>query len=138
MTDTEEIVGIVVVPVLPTEPPPQPAISSKNDAANNNPRRSFKYCLQNMFPAQRLYAVRCRQTHGPQASTSLCDALSRDWATCLSTEVIENDNLLAADASDPTYIVRLLLLNDKETKGLRTSLDNKGRFLIPDGSRGIV
>lgn len=46
-TDTEEIVGVVVVPVPPTEPPPQPANGREsNDAANINPRIAFKYCLQ--------------------------------------------------------------------------------------------
>ena len=56
-TDTEEIVGVVVVPVLPIDPPPHPAItSSSDDAANNNPKRIFKYCLQRVLPAQRLDA----------------------------------------------------------------------------------
>lgn len=104
--DTEEIAGEVVVPVLPIDPPPHPAITnSSDDAANKNPRRIFKYCLQSVLPAQRLHAVRCRQTHGPQASTSLVDALPGYWGYILSAEIIQNGNLLGAGADRPIHLL---------------------------------
>lgn len=80
-TDTEEIVEEVVVPVPPTEPPPHPANGKdSNDAANNNPRRAFKYCLQSVCsPRSGLMRGDAGKTHGPQASTSLGDALPNDW-----------------------------------------------------------
>jgi hypothetical protein len=73
-TDTEEMVGEVVVPVLPTDPPPQPALtSSSTDAASTHPSDIFNPLSPKSSTAPTLL-LRNRRAHPSPAIYHLCDA----------------------------------------------------------------
>ena len=74
-TDTEETLGGVGAIVLPTEPPPQPATSSSNDAAGTHPSRLFTPSSpQSSCARGRSGGVRNRNALPSPAIPPVCDA----------------------------------------------------------------